>query len=237
MKNKKYYIVVSLVLVGLSAIMFLIHYLVFGQAVNTAYYSLMNLCFIPVNSLVVTLILERLIDYKAKQERMEKLSMLIGLFFTEVGYKLMRLIIKADKGGKNSITSFNNLDEVKNQVEKHNYTIDMEDIDLDEIKDVLLENSNLLVNLISNENITEHEIFTDLLMSVIHLRDEIIFYKNDKNNQLDISHLEKDILRVYKNIAMQWVDYLKYLNKSYPFLYNNAIRLNPFRFSQAKKIY
>ncbi|MDU4859844.1 MAG: hypothetical protein E6356_04000 [Terrisporobacter othiniensis] len=237
MKNKKYYIVVSLVLVGLSAIMFLIHYLVFGQAVNTAYYSLMNLCFIPVNSLVVTLILERLIDYKAKQERMEKLSMLIGLFFTEVGYKLMRLIIKADKGGKNSITSFNNLDEVKNQVEKHNYTIDMKDIDLDEIKDVLLENSNLLVNLISNENITEHEIFTDLLMSVIHLRDEIIFYKNDKNNQLDISHLEKDILRVYKNIAMQWVDYLKYLNKSYPFLYNNAIRLNPFRFSQVKKIY
>lgn len=237
MKNKKYYIVVSLVLVGLSTIMFLIHYLVFGQAVNTAYYSLMNLCFIPVNSLVVTLILERLIDYKAKQERMEKLSMLIGLFFTEVGYKLMRLIIKADKGGKNSITSFNNLDEVKNQVEKHNYTIDMKDIDLDEIKDVLLENSNLLVNLISNENITEHEIFTDLLMSVIHLRDEIIFYKNDKNNQLDISHLEKDILRVYKNIAMQWVDYLKYLNKSYPFLYNNAIRLNPFRFSQVKKIY
>ncbi|WP_419750506.1 hypothetical protein [Terrisporobacter petrolearius] len=237
MKNKKYYIVVSLVLVGLSAIMFLIHYLVFGQAVNTAYYSLMNLCFIPVNSLVVTLILERLIDYKAKQERMEKLSMLIGLFFTEVGYKLMRLIIKADKGGKNSITSFNNLDEVKNQVEKHNYTIDMKDIDLDEIKDVLLENSNLLVNLISNENITEHEIFTDLLMSVIHLRDEIIFYKNDKNNQLDISHLQKDILRVYKNIAIQWVDYLKYLNKSYPFLYNNAIRLNPFRFSQVKKIY
>ncbi|WP_270301286.1 hypothetical protein [Terrisporobacter petrolearius] len=237
MKNKKYYIVVSLVLVGLSAIMFLIHYLVFGQAVNTAYYSLMNLCFIPVNSLVVTLILERLIDYKAKQERMEKLSMLIGLFFTEVGYKLMRLIIKADKGGKNSITSFNNLDEVKNQVEKHDYNIDMKDIDLDEIKDVLLENSNLLVNLISNENITEHEIFTDLLMSVIHLRDEIIFYKNDKNNQLDISHLEKDILRVYKNIAMQWVDYLKYLNKSYPFLYNNAIRLNPFRFSQVKKIY
>lgn len=231
MKNKKYYIVVSLILVGLSAIMFLIHYLVFGQAVNTAYYSLMNLCFIPVNSLVVTLILERLIDYKAKQERMEKLSMLIGLFFTEVGYKLMHLIIKADKGGKNSITSFNNLDEVKNQVEKHNYNINIEDIDLDRIMDILLNNSNLLVNLISNENITEHEIFTDLLMSVIHLRDEIVFYKNDKNNQLDISHLKKDILRVYKNIAMQWVDYLKYLNKSYPFLYDNAIRLNPFRFN------
>lgn len=231
MKNKKHYVLVSLILVAISAIMFIIHYLVFGQAVNTAYYSLMNLCFIPINSLVVTLILERLIDYKAKQERMEKLNMLIGLFFTEVGYKLMHLIIKVDKCGKNSITLFNDLDEVKNQVEKHKYIIDIEEVNLDKIMGVLLENSNLLVDLISNENIMQHEIFTDLLMSVIHLRDEIIFYKNNKNNQLDISHLEKDILRVYRNITIQWVDYLKYLNKSYPFLYDNAIRVNPFKFN------
>lgn len=231
MKNKKHYVVVSLILVFISAIMFIIHYLVFGQVINTAYYSLMNLCFIPINSLVVTLILERLIDYKAKQERMEKLNMLIGLFFTEVGYKLMHLIIKVDKCGKNSIALFNDLDEVKNQLKKHEYIIDIEEVDLDKIMEVLLENSNLLVDLISNENIMQHEIFTDLLMSVIHLRDEIIFYKNDKNNQLDISHLEKDILRVYKNITIQWVDYLKYLNKSYPFLYDNAIRVNPFKFN------
>lgn len=67
----------------------------------------MNLCFILINSLVVTLILERLIDYKAKQERREKLNMLIGLFFREVGYKLMYLIIKADKCGKNSMLQEN----------------------------------------------------------------------------------------------------------------------------------
>ena len=81
MKNKKHYIVVSLILVAISAIMFIIHYFVFGQAVNTAYYSLMNLCFIPINSLVVTLILERLIDYKAKQERIVQLTYLIFPFF------------------------------------------------------------------------------------------------------------------------------------------------------------
>lgn len=67
-KNKKHYVVVSLILIVISAIMFIIHYLVFGQAVNTAYYSLMNLCFIPINSLVVTLILERLIYYKIKKK-------------------------------------------------------------------------------------------------------------------------------------------------------------------------
>lgn len=231
MKNKNYYIVVSLILIALSAIMFLIHYLIFGQFLNTVYYSLMNLCFIPINSLVVTLILDRLIDYKTKKERMEKLNMLIGLFFTEVGYNVLHLIVKADRNGKNYIISFNDLNKVMNQVQNHNYNINIEDVDLDEIMDVLLENSNLLVNLISNENIIEHEIFTDLLMSVIHLRDEIAFYKTDKNNMLDFIHIKTDILRVYKNIAIQWVDYLKYLNKFYPFLYDNAIRLNPFRFN------
>ena len=230
MRKDKYYIVVSLILVALSVIMFGVHYLVFGQGVNTAYYSLMNLCFIPINSLVVTLILDKLIDHKSKKERMEKLNMLVGLFFTELGYKLMHLIIVADKDGKNAITCFENLDEVERQIRAHNYSIDINEIDLDAVMDILFKNSNMLVNLISNESITQHEIFTDLLMSVMHLRDEITFYKNDKKGELDIGHLEKDVLRVYENISLQWVDYLRYLNKNYPFLYNNAIRVNPFKF-------
>ena len=69
MKKIRYYFVISFILIALSAVMFLIHYLVFGQALNTAYYSLMNLCFIPINSLVVTIILEKFIDYRAKKDR------------------------------------------------------------------------------------------------------------------------------------------------------------------------
>lgn len=230
MKKLKHYFIISIILVVLSAIMFLIHYLVFGQAVNTAYYSLMNLCFIPINSLVVTIILESLIDYKAKQERMEKLNMLVGIFFTEVGSKLMHLIISADNNAKNYIVSFEDLSKVKSQIDKHDYKINMDDINIEAIKSVLVQNSNLFINLISNENILQHEIFTDLIMSVIHLRDEIIFMENDIHGELDKRHLENDIIRVYKNITIQWVYYLEYLNKFYPFLYNNAIRVNPFKF-------
>lgn len=229
MKKFKYYIIISLVLILLSAIMFVFHYIVFGQALNTAYYSLMNLCFIPINSLVVTLILENLIEYKSRQERLEKLNMLVGIFFTEVGSKLMHLIILADKDAKNLITTFDDFKKNKNILISYEYSIDIKDIDLESIKDLLVKNSNLFINLISNESIHNHEVFTDLLMSVIHLRDEILFYENDKGNELDISHLELDIKRVYENIAMQWLYYLEYLSKNYPFLYNNAIRVNPFK--------
>ncbi|QYE98653.1 hypothetical protein [Paraclostridium sordellii] len=230
MKKIRYYFVISFILIALSAVMFLIHYLVFGQALNTAYYSLMNLCFIPINSLVVTIILEKLIDYRAKKDRIEKINMLVGIFFTEVGGKLMHLIIDSDKDAKNYITNFEDLNNIKKCLNEYDYKVDMNNIDLSSIKNILLENNNLFVTLISNENVFQHQIFTDLLMSVVHLRDEIIFMEKDDNLELNINHLENDVIRVYKNISIQWISYLEYLNKSYPFLYNNAIRVNPFKF-------
>jgi hypothetical protein len=69
-------------------------------------------------------------------------------------------------------------------------------------------------------------------MSVVHLRDELDFIENNKNSEIDINHLKDDIIRVYKNITIQWVHYLEYLDKFYPFLYNNAIRVNPFKFKE-----
>lgn len=230
MKKIRYYFVISFILIALSSIMFFIHYLIFGQAINTAYYSLMNLCFIPINSLVVTIMLEKLIDYRAKKDRIEKINMLVGVFFTEVGGKLMHLIIDADKDAKNYITNFEDLNKIKKSLYEYDYKVNMNYIDLCTIKNILVEHSNLFVTLISNESILQHQIFTDLLMSVIHLRDEIIFMEKDNRLELNINHLENDVIRVYKNISMQWISYLEYLQKSYPFLYNNAIRVNPFKF-------
>ena len=230
MKKIRYYFVISFILIALSSIMFFIHYLIFGQALNTAYYSLMNLCFIPINSLVVTIMLEKLIDYRSKKDRIEKINMLVGIFFTEVGGKLMHFIIDADKDAKNYITNFEDLNKIKKCLYEYNYKVDMKYIDLCAIKNILVEHNNLFVTLISNESILQHQIFTDLLMSVIHLRDEIIFIEKDKDSGFNINHLENDVIRVYKNISIQWISYLEYLNKSYPFLYNNAIRVNPFKF-------
>ena len=180
MKKIRYYFVISFILIALSSIMFFIHYLIFGQALNTAYYSLMNLCFIPINSLVVTIMLEKLIDYRSKKDRIEKINMLVGIFFTEVGGKLMHFIIDADKDAKNYITNFEDLNKIKKCLYEYNYKVDMKYIDLCAIKNILVEHNNLFVTLISNESILQHQIFTDLLMSVIHLRDEIIFIEKDK---------------------------------------------------------
>lgn len=230
MKKFNFYIVISIILVTISAVMFFIHYLAFGQAENTAYYSLMSLCFIPINCLAVTIIFERLIDYKEKNERINKLNMLVGIFFSEIGSDLMHTLINADESAKNSITEFDDLKKIEDKLLIHNYSINIEKIDLINLKRILIENNDLLINLISNENLLQHEIFTDLLMSVIHLRDEILFIERNGYSEIDTYHLTTDIERVYKSLNIQWINYLKYLKNFYPFLYSNAIRVNPFIF-------
>lgn len=47
----------------------------------------------------------------------------------------------------------------------------------------------------------------------------------------DLSERDIEIFTHLLMSVIQWVDYLKYLNKSYPFLYDNAIRINPFKFN------
>lgn len=96
MKNTTHYLLVSFILILLSFIMFFIHYLVFGQLENTIYYSFMSLCFIPVNILVVTLVFEKLVERRTKLERLSKLNMLVGLFFSDIGFTLLEIIVAGD---------------------------------------------------------------------------------------------------------------------------------------------
>lgn len=228
MKKFNYYTIISFVLVASSALMFYIHYLVFGQAENTAYYSTMTLCFIPINSLIVTIVFERMINYKEKVDRINKLNMLVGVFFNELGRELMENIISSDDSAKCIVSKFDDLKDIEKKLIAHDCHIDMDKIDIVSLKELLINNNDLLINLVSNENLHLHETFTDLLMAVIHLKDEILFIERHGYSDIDVNHLQGDIMRVYRSINIQWVNYLKYLQKNYPFLYNNATRINPF---------
>ncbi|NKF07386.1 hypothetical protein J1C67_12415 [Clostridium gasigenes] len=228
MKNFKHYATISLALIFLSTIMYISHNLIFGQVQNTIYYSLMNICIIPINILTVTIVFENIIDHKSKKKKLNKLNMLIGMFFSELGYELMHLIIQGDKNGKNLICCFDNLKDVETKLITHDHLIDINQININNLEEILLKHRDILINLMSNDNILEHDIFTDLLMSIMHLRDELIFMKNNNKDENTILHLQVDIARVYKNITAQWVNYLYHLEKFYPHLYKTAIQVNPF---------
>ena len=228
MKNLKQYLFVSLNLILLSFIMFLVHYLIFGQLENTIYYSLMSLCFIPINILAVTLVFETIMEKHSKNERMNKLNMLVGLFFSDFGFTLLTLIAASDKKIKSLNLDFNDLESCSDILKAHSHQIDFQKINYTQLKKLIVDSREILSSLISNENILEHEIFADLLMSLMHLRDEILFVQHMELTKEEALHLEGDIIRVYKNLSLQWINYLSHLKQFYPYQYKSSIKFNPF---------
>lgn len=228
MKNLKQNIYVPSILIVLSILMFLGHYEIFGQLENTIYYSLMSLSFIPINILAVTLVFEKLIERRARLERVSKLNMLVGLFFSDIGFILLKLIVVGDEKIRFLGLDFNDLKTSREKLNGHNHQVDFEKINYTELKELVIESREILTSLISNENILEHQTFADLLMSLMHLRDEIIFSDHRELSKDDFIHLKGDLTRVYKNLTFDWVNYLTHLKIYYPYQYSGAIKFNPF---------
>ncbi len=228
MKNITHYLLVSFILILLSFIMFFIHYLVFGQLENTIYYSFMSLCFIPINILVVTLVFEKLVERRTKLERLSKLNMLVGLFFSDIGFTLLEIIVAGDANIQYLNLDFTDLKNSNNKLKSYEHIIDFEKINYPRLEKLVLESRDILSNLISNENILEHETFADLLMSLMHLRDEIVFLQYKTLTKDDSTHIKGDIGRVYRALTSQWINYLSHLKQFYPYQYNGAIKFNPF---------
>lgn len=228
MREIKYNIIIILILLLVAFGMFYIHFMVFGQLQNTLYYSLMNLSFIPINIIFVTLVFEKLIEKRKKRERTSKLNMLAGVYFSEVGFLLLDIFVSVDEDARGMVLDFSDLKEIKNNIKKHHHKIDFDKIDYKLIKKILLKNQTMLINLISNENILEHELLGDLLMATLHLRDEIVFRGSNYLSEDDRKHLENDSIRVYKALTLLWINYLIHLKVNYPYIYKADVDANPF---------
>jgi voltage-gated potassium channel len=168
---------------------------------------------------------------------MKKLNMVIGVFFSEVGLQLMALFAKSDREVErirsDLLVSANWTEEkfkkAMNDLKKYDYSVEMELVDLEVLKDFICDKRDFLVRLLENPILLEHQSFTDLLRAVFHFMEELAYRENVKNiPESDVSHLANDIKRAYQLLIHEWLDYMRYLKTNYPFLFHLAMRTNPF---------
>ena len=114
-------------------------------------------------------------------------------------------------------------------MEDYNSDLDVSKIDLEFVRTFLRDRSDLLMRLLENPYLLEHEAFTDLLRAVFHLREELM-HREDLSGapESDKAHLAHDMKRAYLLLIGQWLDYIKYLKGAYPYLFSLAVRTNPF---------
>lgn len=86
-----------------------------------------------------------------------------------------------------------------------------------------------MVKLIENPLLLDHDTFTELLMAIFHISEEFVYRCDIENlSDDDIKHLANDVSRAYNYIVIEWIVYIIYLKKEYPYLYNSAVLTNPF---------
>lgn len=225
------------VLIFSSLILYLINYIIFKDFHHIAMFFTEDLAFIPIEVLVTVLIIEKELERIDNQNKLQKINLLIEIFFEEVGTELLAKIASNDircinisdyiasLGG----SIINNYKEIEDNIENYNYNLSLNESDIDEIYELLYENKVSFLRFIENPYIGEHDIFTDLLQSAIHLSSEIKYRRGKGSiNKDDIAHLNRDVSRLYKYLAKEWVVYMKYIEKEYPFLYSFAIDHMPF---------
>jgi hypothetical protein len=237
MKRISWQTVLASSLILLSALLFLIHYAIYRDLHHIFIYLIYDIAFLPLEVLLVTLILHRLLSEREKKARLEKLNMVIGVFFSEVGTLLLTYLSDADPRleliRKDLIVTNNWSDQEFSQVSRHlkgyDYGIHLPMIDLEDLRSFLLGKRDFLVRLLENPSLLEHESFTTLLRAVFHLTEELTSREDLKGlPETDTAHLKGDAKRVYSLLVHQWLDYMRHLKTNYPYLFSLAMRTNPF---------
>ncbi len=186
---------------------------------------------------VIAGIAQVLIGRRDKEIRKEKLNMIVSLFFSEIGTKLLRILSAADpspsaladelsESGEWTERQF--LDKV-DKLAQHHFRVEPDRLDMEELRQFFVTKGDLLLRLLENPTLLEHESFTWLLRAIFHLRDELV--NRDILDALppsDLKHLAGDMERIYGLLASQWLTQMAYLKKDYPFLFSLAMRTNPF---------
>jgi len=237
MKKLNWQILLGLILVLVSAILYFIHYLIFKDAHHIFIYLLGDIAFLPIEVLFVTLIIDRVLNLREKKTMLEKLNMVIGAFFSEVGLKLIYLFeefdlnvaeIKKDIAG---IEKWKDKDFLRQSgsVDKYKCNINSKQSDLDGLKTFLSQRRSFLLRLLENPNLLEHESFTALLWAVFHLTEELEYRNSLKDlPDTDCDHLSGDIKRAYLLVIKEYLAYIRHLKTNYPYLFSLAARTNPF---------
>jgi voltage-gated potassium channel len=186
---------------------------------------------------VIANLTEMMLARREIESLMKKLNMLIGIFFSEVGINLMAIFSQSDreveKIRSDLLVSANWTDKqfqtAINDLKNYDFSIEMTMIDLEVLKDFICDKRDFLVRLLENPILLEHQSFTDLLLAVFHFMEELAYREDMKTIPgSDSRHLSNDIKRAYHLLISEWLDYMRYLRTTYPFLFHLALRTNPF---------
>jgi len=228
-------VVAAIVLFTLSVALYLVHFAIFRDAHHIFIFMVHDLAFLPLEVLLVALIIDRVLERREKQAMLGKMNMVVGVFFSEMGTRLLGQLLPAfDRTriigglGVKSNWSADDFRKATSFADNLKPQADCGAIDLQALKSFLDRERDLILRLLENPNLLEHERFTDMLWAVSHLAEELEARPQLQNlPKSDEAHIGQDIGRAFTALAAEWLDYVQHLKAHYPYLFSLVLRTHP----------
>jgi len=167
----------------------------------------------------------------------KKLNLVVGVFFSEAGTRLLRLLVAWDPGISEIRTSFlvngrwkrEDFAAAAASARRHVFRLDPGTPELMALRTFLLGKRAFLVRLLENPALLEHGSFSNLLQALLHLVEELAERDSFRGlPRADRAHLVADMVRVYRHLVEEWLSYTEHLKTHFPYLFSLAARKNPF---------
>jgi len=235
MKRLNWRMMLGTGLLLLAAAFYLLHYVLFHDAHHIFIYLVGDVAFVFIEVLLVTLVIHHLLTEWEKRSKLKKLNMVIETFFSEFGKPLLAYLSSADRdlpGIRDAVVPAcdgePDFKRASAAVQGYHGDIDMDRIELPDLETFLRDKRGFLVNLLQNPSLLEHESFTESLMAVFHITEELAARDLEDLSREDREHTRGDLQRAYGLLIRQWVSYMRYIHGHYPYFFVFATRTNPF---------
>jgi hypothetical protein len=224
-------------LVLLTTLGYGVHYLLFRDAHHIFIFLVGDVAFVFLEVLLVTLVIHRLLEEREVSVLLQKLNVVIGVFFSEIGTDLLRTLAGLDRNRtdewrrllvRESWTD-QEFEAAEQFLTRHEYQPEVDASHLKPLRRLLKERRPFLLRMLENPNLLEHESFTEMLRMIFHLAEELDLRRDRVElPEEDYRHLAGDVRRAHGELVLHWLEYMRHLQQHYPYLFSLAMRTNPF---------
>lgn len=225
-------IILGFTLTIFSALLYFVNYLFFGNAEHLLKVFGEELAFMPIYIFITAVVAEHLLSRSERKEISRRTNSLIGTFFNEIGYDIIRALIKHDSNFSilNLKIQFDNgfnpetIKNIKKIAGTHIYGAPKGNEDILEIGQLMNEKKEFFLIMMSNASLMEKDEFSKLLLSVNHIYEALKTMGDVSNmDQELIDHLHSDLQNMYRCLIGVWSGYLSMIEKEDLYLYKLTI--------------
>ncbi len=226
-----------LLLLCTSALLYAIHYLIFRDLHHLAIFGLHELAFVPLEVILVTLGLDKLVEKTHREEARSKVSIIETLYFNESGGTMLRYLTSFDPDAARlrellQVTEnwrSSDFRQAIRQLKSYPFLLDLDRIDFFGLHYHLSQRHEYYRSMLENPALTQSEAFTEMIMKIYLLWEELDGRTNlYQLPEKDRNYLAELLHEIYRELTEYWLDNVYNHSIHNRFRLHRAIESNPF---------